>query len=215
MVIVLYECPIAGFFYTNESYYKSLLDRYRYSSNKNNKSEIDLMNKMRMLWEQHIAWTRAGVMSIIEDLPDVDFAVKRLLRNPQDFEMALKTYYGDAAASKFSDLLKNHLVIAAELVKAAKNGDNKTAEDAEKRWYGNTDEIAEFLAEINPYWSYKLWKTMLNKHLSLTKSEADAILNKNYEQSIALYDEIEKQTLEMADMMTKGIVKQFPHMFTE
>jgi len=52
------------------------------------KAELDLRNTMRMLWEQHIAWTRMTIISIAEDLPDVDLVINRLLRNPSDFEAA-------------------------------------------------------------------------------------------------------------------------------
>ena len=173
------------------------------------KAELDLKNVMRKLWEQHMLWTRLTITSIIKDLPDVDLVTNRLLRNPIDFKKALKPFYGDEIASKFSVLLTSHLVIAAELVKAAKAGYNKEAADAEKRWYANADEIAAFLSRINPYWSQEDWRTMLYEHLKMTKSEAVNILSNNYAESIAEYDEIENQGLKMADVMAEGIVKQF------
>ncbi|WP_231638319.1 hypothetical protein [Rubeoparvulum massiliense] len=55
---------------------------------------------------------------------------------------------------------------------------------------------------------------MLHRHLDLTKSEAVKILKKNYEADIATYDEIEKQALEMADVLAEGIVSQFPNKFS-
>lgn len=55
---------------------------------------------------------------------------------------------------------------------------------------------------------------MLYDHLKLVKAEAVAILNKNYAESIKIYDEIEKQALEMADVMAEGIIKQFHYKFT-
>lgn len=182
-------------------------EKYCTSSDQFSKSEVDLLNHMRMLWEQHTLWTRMTIMSIAYDLPDVDLVTNRLLRNPMDFEILLRNFYGNKVASKFSNLLEEHLIIAAELVKAAKSGDNNTAVDAEKRWYANADEIANFLSSINPYWSQEDWKTMLYLHLALTKAEAVAIISKNYAESIALYDKIEMQGLEMADMMTEGIIR--------
>ncbi|MFL0197747.1 acetylglutamate kinase [Clostridium sp. WILCCON 0269] len=177
------------------------------------KSEVDLINTLRMLWEQHIVWTRITIISILAGLPDVNLVTQRLLRNPVDFEKALKPFYGDRIASQFRDLLKSHLIIAAELVKAAKAGNNQAAANAEKRWYANADEIANFLGRINPYWSQGDWQTMLHEHLKLTKSEAVDILTGNYAEGIKLYDEIEKQALKMADVMAKGIIKQFPRKF--
>ena len=173
------------------------------------KSQVKLMNTLRMLWEQHGAWTRMAIMSLVSDSPDVDLVVARLLRNPVDFGNALKPFYGEKIASRFSDLLKSHLVIAADLVKASKAGDIKAASEAEKAWYENADEIAYLLGKINPYWSEEAWKAMLHEHLRLVKAEAVALLNKNYSAGIDVYDEIEKQALEMADMMSEGIIKQF------
>ena len=174
---------------------------------------LELINHIRMLWEQHVIWTRLTISSMVFDLPDVDLVTNRLLRNPIDFENALKGYYGNAGAKKFADLFKSHLVIAAQLVKAAKAGDNKAAADAEKKWYANADDIAAYLGSINPYWSQTDWKTMLYRHLALTKTEAVNMLARDYAASITTYDEIEKQALEMADMMSSGILRQFPDAF--
>jgi len=186
-----------------------LAKRYSPVSIRISETEVYLRNVIRKLWEQHIVWTRMTIISIIKDLPDVDAVTKRLLRNPTDFKNILKHFYGDEIASQFSDLFKNHLVIAAQLVKAAKAGYTQESADAEKRWYANADEIAAFLGRINPYWSQEMWKRMLYEHLVMTKSEAVNILTNNYEKSITEYDEIEKQALKMADVMAEGIVKQF------
>lgn len=189
--------------------------RYYNTPTKVSKSEVVLSNTLRMLWEHHVEWTRMTILSIIFGLPDENAVVKRLLRNPKDFESALKPLYGDKIAAKLSELFTNHLVIAAQLVKSAKAGDMKAVSDIRKKWYENADEIAVFLSNINPYWFLADWKAMLYKHLALTESEAVNILKGNYEKGIDIYDEIEKQALGMADVMTEGIVKQFPQHFAK
>lgn len=173
------------------------------------KRQVDLRNHFRMLWEQHDVWTWSTIMSIVFGLPIADAVVARLLRNPVDFERALKPFYGDRIAAKFRDLLTEHLVIAADLVKAAKAGDNKAAAEAERKWYANADAIAVFLGNINPYWSQEQWRRMLHRHLALVKAEAVNMLTGQYEASIAAYDQNEIHTLGMADIMAEGIIKQF------
>jgi hypothetical protein len=203
-VIPLYFCPYE--YFRNDLYPNPM---------KITKSEVDLMNNIRMLWEQHGAWTRMAITSMVFGLPDEELVTSRLLQNPVDFANALRFFYGEKIASKFSDLLKSHLVIAAQLVKAAKAGNNKSAIEAEKKWYENADEIAAFLNYINPYWSMESWKAMLHEHLALVKAEAVALLTKDYAAGIKVYDKIESQALEMADMMAEGIIKQFPYQFTK
>jgi hypothetical protein len=182
-------------------------------NNCKNTAEIKLMNEMRSLWEQHSAWTRATAAGIVFSQPDLEFVTKRLLRNPEDFRDAFMPYYGERIASRLDELLTAHLTIAAELVQAAKAGNGSKAADAEKRWYENADDIAAFLGRINPYWSVENWRVMLYEHLRLVKAEAVEMLRKNYQASIDATDENEKHVLEMADMMSKGIIMQFPERF--
>lgn len=201
-MIILFFCPIFNCY-----------NNIPYSNTKITSAQLNLNNNMRMLWEQHSVWTRSAIESIVFDLPSVDVVVNRLLRNPVDFGQALRPFYGENIASNFSNLLRDHLVIAADLVKAAKAGDNKATAAAEKKWYANADQIAVLLGNINPYWSQEVWRNMLHEHLALVKAEAVSLLMKNYETNVSLYDQIERQAFEMADTMTRGIIKQFPNMF--
>lgn len=176
-------------------------------------AEEILSNHMRLLWEQHIYWTRLVINSMVFDLPDKELVTERLLRNPKDFEGAFIPFYGEAAAAQFADLLTSHLTIAAELIQAAIDNDTKAVADAEKRWYQNADQIADFLAAINPYWSAREWQSMFYDHLAMTKSEAVYFITKDYANSIAIMENLEQEVLEMADLMTEGIVRQFSRNF--
>lgn len=176
-------------------------------------AERSLGNRMRLLWEQHVYWTRMFLLSTVFGLPDAEFVTSRLLRNPKDFEALLKPFYGEDIASKFAELFTNHLTIAAELVKAAKAGDASAAADAEKRWYANADRISAFLGGVNPYWPAQEWQKLLYDHLAMTKAEAADILTQKYAESIDMFDAIEREALAMADNMTQGIAKQFAQYF--
>ena len=175
------------------------------------KSEVDLNNAMRMLWEEHITWTRMYIVSAVADSQDTDKAAARLLRNQEDIGNAIKPFYGNEAGDKLTALLKEHILTAAEIIKEAKAGNSTAA--AEKKWFSNADEIAAFLSKANPNWPEKVVKDMLYNHLTLTKEEAVARLTKDYDADIAAFDKIHKQALEMADALSGGIVKQFPEKF--
>lgn len=40
-------------------------------------STVELNRKLRVLWEQHVYWTRLAVNSIVGNLPDKDETIKR------------------------------------------------------------------------------------------------------------------------------------------
>jgi hypothetical protein len=169
---------------------------------------------MRKLWEDHITYTRLVIIGVFEDLPDLDPTVQRLLQNQVDLGNAIKPFYGEAAGEQLTALLTDHILIAAEILQAAKAGDTDALEDAVERWYANADDIAEFLNAANPkHWPLEEMKAMMREHLDLTLQEAVAYLEGDYESSIAAYDMVHLQALEMADMLSKGIIKQFPRKF--
>lgn len=112
-----------------------------------NSEQLAIMNLLRMLWEQHASWTRAFIVSAVAGLGDLDVVTQRLLRNPRDFANILKNYYGDEKAKEFEKLLSDHLLLAADLLNAAKAGDEGAADIARRKWYNNASEIASFFAD--------------------------------------------------------------------
>jgi hypothetical protein len=165
---------------------------------------------MHKLWEDHVTWTRNVILNIIDDLPGTDQAVNRLLQNQDDIGNAIKPIYGDAAGKELTRLLREHITTAADLLKAAKAGNNSAFDDTNKKWFVNADEISQFLSKANPNWKIDDMKKMMHDHLTLTTEEAVARLRKDYTADVKAYDKVHDEILSMADMLTDGIIKQFP-----
>ncbi|KXH86703.1 hypothetical protein [Sporosarcina sp. HYO08] len=176
-------------------------------------SEVDLTSMNRLLWEEHVNWTRMTIISIVFKLPDLPFVQERLLQNATDMGNCLRPFYGDAIADQYADLIKEHLVIAAELVTAAVQGDTKTAGAKEKEWYRNADQIADFLSRINPYIDREVMRQMMYSHLTMTKNEAVWMIQKKFKEDVAIFDKIEAEALMMADYISNAMVAQFPYLF--
>lgn len=176
--------------------------------------QFALRSAMRALWEDHITWTRLYIVSVAADLPDKDATAQRLLQNQTDIGNAIKPFYGNAAGDKLTALLRGHILTAADLLAAAKAGDTAKVGDASKRWYANADEIAAFLSGANPrHWPLAEMKAMMKGHLDLTLEEATARLKGNWAADIAAYNKVHEQILRMADMLSGGIIRQFPAKF--
>jgi hypothetical protein len=176
------------------------------------KSE-QLRMAMHKLWEDHIVWTRNVILNIMDDLPGTDQAVNRLLQNQDDIGNAVKPFYGEAGGKELTRLLREHITTAADLLKAAKTGNNPAFDAANKKWFANADEISGFLSKANPNWKLDDMKKMMNDHLTLTTNEAVARLKKDYAADVKAYDKVHEEILMMADMLTDGIIKQFPGKF--
>jgi hypothetical protein len=176
--------------------------------------QAGLRMAMRKLWEDHIIWTRQIIVSAVAGLPDLNFAVERLMQNQVDIGNAVKPFYGDAGGDKLIALLKEHISGAYAVLTAAKEGNNTKLEGANKAWYKNADDIAEFLGTANAkYWPVKEMKAHMKEHLDLTLAEAVARLQSKWAEDIAAYEKVHQQILGMADMLSDGIIGQFPKNF--
>jgi len=172
---------------------------------------------MRKLWEDHVTWTRQFIVSAATetgDLADIGPTTARLLANQADIGNALKPFYGEAAGNQVTALLRTHIVTAADLVAAAKAGDTAKVNATSTAWYQNADDIAVALNGLNPrFWPLDEMKAHMKDHLDLTLDEAVARLQGRYADDIAAYDRIHVQILGMADMLSDGIIAQFPATF--
>ena len=178
------------------------------------RKELALRNGMRRLWEDHVTWTRLGVVSLTSGSPDTEATVARLLRNQTDIGNTIKPFYGQAAGNALTGELRKHILIAAELIAAAKAGDQAKLADAEARWKANAHDIATLLNRANPrHWKLAAVEAMLGMHLRLTTEEAVSRLRGDWAADVAAYDRVHAHALTMADTLSTGLVKQFPRRF--
>jgi hypothetical protein len=175
--------------------------------------ELALRQDMRKLWEDHVTWTRLAVVSLTTDAPDTQATVARLLANQVHIGNAIKPFYGKKAGNQLTALLREHILVAADLIAAAKKGDTAAASSEQTRWQANADEIATFLSSANPAWKPAAMKAMMRSHLRLTTSEVVARLSKDWAADVRAYDRIHVQILHMSDMLSAGLVAQFPGRF--
>jgi len=186
----------------------------KFASQQASQQKIGLTLAMNKLWEDHVTWTRVYIISATSGLPDADIAAKRLLQNQVDIGSAIRPVYGEKAGDQLTSLLKDHILTAADLLAAAKSGDNTKLEAASKHWYDNANQIASFLSSANPNnWSLSDMQDMMKTHLDLTLEEATARLKGDWAGDIAAYDKVHNEILDMAGMLTEGILAQFPEQF--
>jgi hypothetical protein len=169
---------------------------------------------MRRLWEDHVTWTRLFIVSFAANLPDLQATTDRLLQNQVDIGNAVKPFYGEAAGNQLTDLLRQHILTAADLLAAAKAGDTSAFQQAQDDWYANAEQIAVFLHDANPRnWPLADLDSMMKTHLDLTLQEASDQLGGNYAASVADFDAVETEIIGMADTLSTGIIAQFPQKF--
>ena len=169
---------------------------------------------LRKLWSDHVFWTREYIIAATS-VPgsDADAAAARLLKNQDDIGAAIVPYYGADAGKQLTDLLKQHIMIAVDLVADAKGGDDAKFARDDQRWSDNAAQIAQFLAAANPNWPENDVFDLLALHLKLTKDETVARLTGDWAADVKAFDDIFTEIMVLADAIHDGLAAQFPDRF--
>ena len=176
-------------------------------------NQVQLLTQMNLVWEQHIMWTRMLLISIAENLKDLDATQVRLLRNPKDIASIFRRYYGVVVANKIQQLLTEHLTIGKDLIVALKNKKQEQITQLNAKWYQNADKMAEAFSSINQFYLKEEVRKILYEHLRLTTNEINNRLQGKYAEDINSFDMVQKEILKMSQFFVNGIVKQFPNLF--
>ena len=188
--------------------------RHHHATRALTQKQLALHDGMRRLWEDHITWTRLAIISLTTSSPDTEATVGRLLKNQTDIGNAVKPFYGRKAGNELTKQLRSHILIAAEVIAAAKAGDSAKLAEAQARWAKNGDDIAALLASVNPrYWKLGAMKAELRMHLKLTTDEAVARLQGDWNADVVAYEKVHTHMLHLSDVLSDGLIKQFPRRF--
>lgn len=169
---------------------------------------------MRMLWVQHMEWTRMAVVDFAAGSAGFPTTAGRLLRNQEDIGNAIKPFYGEAAGNQLTTLLKSHITDFVAFFQAAKAGDATALEAAKATVYANAQEIGDFLAAANPRnWPQADMRAMMKAHIDQTIAYGSDELAGQYAEGITTYDAAEAHMVQMADELSSGLISAFPKLF--
>jgi hypothetical protein len=177
-------------------------------------AQVAFHDQMRKLWEDHVTWTRLAIVTFADGSAGFDATATRLLQNQTDIGNAIAPFYGAAAGQELSTLLHTHITLAVALLKDVKSGNTTAFATDKASWYDNANQIADFLSAANPrFWPDAVMREFMKVHLDETLAEAADELSGNYTASVNDYEAIHLHILALADLLSSGIMRQFPNRF--
>ena len=171
--------------------------------------QMNLINTLRKFWMELPMWRRAYLVSYVAGFGDLEIIGSKLYNTPTDLGNVLEAFFGSSIARTIENMIREQIVIGAEILRAEKTGDTQTINQNTERLYQNADRIAAYLAQINPNWDEQTWKNLLYDYYKTTILEMVLILSGKYTESVTLYESMEDQALSIADYMAKGMIPYF------
>lgn len=168
--------------------------------------QMNLINSFRFFMLDMAIYSRfvASCIILYNDCSDVVFA--RLLQVPYDSYQQMSAYMGRERADKYYNLINQHIIIMVELIHALQAGNRQEADTLLAKWYRNAEESAAYLPSINPYWTEEQWRSLFYKYVQLLLNQILTTQTKNFQETVAVFDELRYHSILIGDALAKGIM---------
>ena len=169
----------------------------------------ELNNDMRQAWSQHNFWGNMFLVSLFHTLENLDAVKMRLEQSPEDIAAVFQSFYASPTVTQIRNLLAEHVRLAGEMANAMKNGNMERSTQLETQLNQNADQMARLLANANSNYDYEELRRMMRNHLNLMQDTMTSELSGDHNEAVRLMGENEDQLMDMADVLTEGLVQQF------
>ncbi len=175
---------------------------------------VELHLALRNLWGDHIFWIRNVVLTTkLGDKEAAKAADEQVVQNAKAIADAVVPYYGKAAGDKLFTLLAGHYASVKDFMNAAFAANKAGMDSAKTKMLNNAKEIAVFLSSANPNWPEQALLSALGSHGALHMAQIEEINAKKFEAEAKTWEQEKAQVFQIADVLSDGIVKQFPQQF--
>ncbi len=168
-------------------------------------NQISAASSILSLWIEDAIWSRAYVISTVENLPNLDATTERLLRVPTDFYNLLKTFWGEDFALQFLNYINERIAHERDLLIALIDKNQAAADKFTKELYANADRIATFFSQFARRDKHE-WQKLLYKDIQMYISQITSILTSNYSSEISIFENIVSNAINMANYMAYGLL---------
>ena len=170
-----------------------------------NNMGVDLRQRMRMAWLNHITLVKFYLISFFENLPSQNAWKDAVYKNAEEILAIFAQYYPASAMQRFRKLFMEHLRLTDE-VAAGLKADPAFSGAAMENWYINAEEIASFLSRQTPAYNETELRKMFYDHLDMERQQMEAYLDGDYETDIEIYLRSQQNMIELADFLTSGLL---------
>ena len=170
-----------------------------------NNMGVDLRQRMRMAWLNHITLVKFYLISFFENLSSQSAWKDAVYKNAEEILAIFAQYYPASAMQRFRKLFMEHLRLTDE-VAAGLKADPAFSGAAMENWYINAEEIASFLSRQTPAYNETELRKMFYDHLDMERQQMEAYLDGDYETDIEIYLRSQQNMVELADFLTSGLL---------
>lgn len=176
------------------------------TQNEMENSVQNMTETMRLAWLSLIYWTRMYLMSVDADAKDQQAVEERLIEAADEITDVFARTLPIQAVRQMRNLFMEHVELTGEIIRTLKSGEMENYDELIKQWYANANQLAELLANQNPYFGNRETRNVLLNYLDMTREAIEHQINGEYGQSIDTFRDIKDLVLKFADYLARGLL---------
>jgi hypothetical protein len=173
----------------------------------------NLRVSLNKLLQEHATLSLDVLRSIYNESDDVSASNEELDENTVELAATIGSVYGDDAEEQFREIWREHIVFFANHTVGLRDDDDDMVDEALEDLEGYREEIADFFSSAIPSVERETVIAGAGEHADLLTSSMEAYDDEDYMEAYELQREGAKQMQGIADLLSNGIVMQFPEQF--
>lgn len=180
-----------------------MLEQHTYTNN-----QLKLIHELRSIYLNRITLYRTLIISIVNDLDDIQYINNRLQRTSKEIAEFIEKYYVCEIAYEIEKLFSENTQKLVELVYALKERDTTRTNKLKIEIKNGSQGLYQILRKINPNFNeldidekifdyYKMLEILIIKKIT-----------KQYYDEIEFYDILEDMVINLTDRFSTGMIEQ-------
>ena len=168
-------------------------------------NQLNLLFQSRMVWRDLSVWTRAFLETKHGGLGDPDAIREKFNELLGRITNVINLVFGEQVADRYLDFSNNFFNGLNDLVDAQILGDTEAVDELAQQLHKNSQQAADFFAEINPYWSRSKWRDFFYQYTQNAIDESTTFLEERVMDNIDIFDKILLLSSQMGEHYAQGI----------
>jgi hypothetical protein len=169
--------------------------------------------EMSRLWIDDAIWSRQAILCLVDRLPGTEETLYRLMINQEDMGRMFTKYYGLEKGDEFCQLISSNTALTISIIRNKSSNNTEDLKAASDRMDYNVKRIIEYLIKVNPNWSKEELSYLMLLHSQLFDLQLQNRVTENFSYDVEVFDKIITETYKLANVLSEGIIKQFPERF--
>lgn len=166
--------------------------------------QMNMIFNSRIFWRRFTTWIRVYIISRYAGIGTGEEAFNRLYTEISGIGSMLQIMFERESSNRLSQLFNQFTYALRDLITTQLLNNRDAMNQNIERLYKAAEDIAKYIASINPYLSETEWKSLMETYVDYTIEQANSFITGDFSGDIELFKRLTALTNTMGDVFAQG-----------